>query len=183
MTGSKLKNTFQSFSRNLINNNNTISNQNSQQSNFYRTQQEDKKEIIKDFFSKYDKKSIKENLSMIKNRGNLDLYNYSVSPPDKRHFLDTKNDEIYDPPLSKEFLFNKKNNANKMGNLSKTRQKNPYIKLNKGNSVETSNKKVGTIDYKEKKMYFNSNNNNKKYITNKKMDFANKFSNTFKKFP
>ena len=191
LTNIKFKNNYQSLSRNLTNNNNTISNNqylnaNPQQTNFYRTQQEEKKEIIKDFFSKYDKKTIQENLSLIKNRGNLDLYNYSVSPPDKRHFLDTKYDEIYDPPLSKEFLLNKKNNANKAGNLSRSKLNNVNSKLKMGNSVETNNKKVGTMDYKEQKMYLNNNNiannNSKKFIKNKKMEFSNKFTNTFKNY-
>ena len=79
LTNIKLKNTYQNFSRNLNNNNNnqsSNSNLNSQQMNFYHTQQEEKKEIIKDFFSKYDKNAIHENLNLIKNRANLDLYNY-----------------------------------------------------------------------------------------------------------
>ena len=195
-SNSKLKSTYQSFSRNINNNTNTISsnqyssnaNTQIQQSNFYRTQQEEKKEIIKDFFSKYDKKAIPENLSLIKNRANLDLYNYSVSPPDNKHFLDTKQDEIYDPPLSKEFLFNKKNNPNdksysgsKLKNL--TKKFNANIKINLGNSVETSNKKVGTIN-NDKKMFLGSNNNNdnNKFIRNKKMEFTNKFTNTYRNY-
>ena len=184
---------YQSFSRNFnASNNNIISNNlysnlNPQQMNFYRTQQEEKKEIIKDFFSKYDKRAIPENLSLIKNRGNLDLYNYSVSPPDNRHFLDTKQDEIYNPPLSKEFLINKKNNSNsKIGSLSRGKHNTINYKLNLGNSIEMNNKKVGTSDYNDKKIYLNSNNNitnNNKFMKNKKLEFSNKFSiNNYKNY-
>jgi len=138
---------------------------------FYRTQQEEKKEIIKEFFSKYDKSLIPENLSLIKNRGNLDLYNYSVSPPDNNHFLDTKYDEIYDPPLTKEFLFNNKNSS-----IPKLNNKH---KLYLNNINETNNKKVGT----DKKIYLNNNTNyNNKFVRNKKVELSNKFTNTYKNY-
>lgn len=170
LSTSRFKNTFQSSSRNI--GNQISNNQYSQPPNFYRTQQEEKKEILKDFFSKYDKNTIQENLSLIKNRGSLDLYNYSVSPPDKNHFLDTKYDEIYDPPLSKELLFNKKNNQNEKSNSNTKLAKIPKMKFNfKLNNFELNNKKVGTM--------FNINNlGNNKFINNKKTEYANKFTNT-----
>ena len=170
LSTSRFKNTFQSSSRNI--GNQISNNQYSQPLNFYRTQQEEKKEILKDFFSKYDKNTIQENLSLIKNRGSLDLYNYSVSPPDKNHFLDTKYDEIYDPPLSKELLFNKKNNQNEKSNSNTKLAKIPKMKFNiKLNNFELNNKKVGTM--------FNINNlGNNKFINNKKTEYANKFTNT-----
>ena len=194
-TNSKLVNTYQSFSRNLNNNNTLSNNQNSinntQQSNFYRTQKEEKKEIIKDFFSKYDKNTIQENLSLIKNRGNLDLYNYSVSPPDNNHFLDTKQDEIYDPPLTKEFLFNKKNNPNnqsymntKIGSINAMKRNTLNIKINMGNNIGINNKRVGNNNSSEKKIFLNNNNspNNSKFVKNKKMEFSNKFTNTYRNY-
>ena len=188
----KSKNVYQSNSRNM--NNKTINNQfpniSQQQSQFYRTQQEEKKEIIKDFFTKYDKNSIPENLSLIKNRANLDLYNYSVSPPDKNHFLDTKYDEIYNPPLSKDLFFNKNNNSmngkfyptSKTGSVPKTKN-NFNLKINLGNTMEANSKKLGTFFSGEKKIYINNNNTitNSRFIKNKKMEYANKFTNTYYK--
>ena len=175
----RFKNTFQTTSRNYNNqiSNSQYSNLNSQTNNFYRTQQEEKKEIIKDFFSKYDKNSIQDNLNLIKNRGNLDLYNYSVSPPDKNHFLDTKNDEIYDPPISKELLFNKKNKQNGIFNsnikISKITKMKYDIKLTSGNGLETNNKKIGTLN--------NINNlGNNNFMNDKKTEYSNKFTNTYR---
>ena len=175
----RFKNTFQTTSRNYNNqiSNSQYSNLNSQTNNFYRTQQEEKKEIIKDFFSKYDKNSIQDNLNLIKNRGNLDLYNYSVSPPDKNHFLDTKNDEIYDPPISKELLFNKKNKQNGIFNsnikISKIPKMKYDIKLTSGNGLETNNKKIGTLH--------NINNlGNNNFMNDKKTEYSNKFTNTYR---
>ena len=171
----RFKNTYQSSSRNFNNqiSNGQYSNYNSQTDNFYRTQQEEKKEIIKDFFSKYDKNTIQDNLNLIKNRGNLDLYNYSVSPPDKNHFLDTKNDEIFDPPISKE-LFNKKNKQFSTNiKISKIPKIKYNIKLNSGNNLETNNKKLGT-------MYNISNLGNNNFINNKKTEYSNKFTNTYR---
>ena len=188
LTNIKLKNTYQNFSRNLNNNNNnqsSNSNLNSQQMNFYHTQQEEKKEIIKDFFSKYDKNAIHENLNLIKNRANLDLYNYSVSPPDNRHFLDTKKDEIYDPPLSKEFLLNKKNNQNsKLGNLSREKNYHHSNKLNLGKIIEPNSKKLTMNNSIERKSYFNNNNTNynNKFYANKKVETSSKFTNTYKNY-
>ena len=149
---------------------------NSPQNEFYPTQQEEKKEIIKEFFSKYDKNLIRENLSLIKNRGNLDLYNYSVSPPDNNHFLDTKYDEIFDPPLTKEFFFNDKN-KNKNSSIPKLHNKNKlYL-----STIETNNKKVGTMYSTDKKIYLNNNTNyNNKFARNKKVELSNKFTNTYK---
>ena len=175
----RFKNTFQSSSRNYNNqiSNGQYSNLNSQTNNFYQThQEEEKKEIIKDFFSKYDKNKIQENLNLIKNRGSLDLYNYSVSPPDKNHFLDTKYDEIYDPPISEELLFNKKHKKNEIFNsninIAKIPKMKYNIKLNSGNNLETNNKKAGTI-------YNISNLGNNNFMHNKKTDYSNKFNNTY----
>ena len=194
LTNIKLKNTYQNFFRNL-NNTNTIINDpssnsntniNPQQLNFYRTHQEEKKEIIKDFFSKYDKKTIHNNLNLIKNRANLDLYNYSVSPPDNRHFLDTKQDEIYDPPLSKEFLLNKKNNRNpKYANLSRDKRYNNANKFSMGNTIESNSKKITMNSSIEKKSYMNNINNtnyNNKFVPNKKIETSSKFTNTYKNY-
>ena len=172
----RFKNTFQSSSRNYNNqiSNNQNINLNSKPPNFYRTQQEEKKEIIRDFFSKYDKSTIQNNLSYIKNRGNLDLYNYSVSPPDKDHFLDTKYDEIYDPPISKELIFNKKNEKpNAKTKISRLSKMKYNIKLNSENNFEPNNKKTGT-------MYNISNLASNKFMNNKKAEYSNKFTNTFR---
>ena len=172
----RFKNTFQSSSRNYNNqiSNNQNMNLNSKPPNFYRTQQEEKKEIIRDFFSKYDKSTIQNNLSYIKNRGNLDLYNYSVSPPDKDHFLDTKYDEIYDPPISKELIFNKKNEKpNAKTKISRLSKMKYNIKLNSENNFEPNNKKTGT-------MYNISNLGTNKFMNNKKAEYSNKFTNTFR---
>ena len=172
----RFKNTFQSSSRNYNNqiSNNQNMNLNSKPPNFYRTQQEEKKEIIRDFFSKYDKSTIQNNLSYIKNRGNLDLYNYSVSPPDKEHFLDTKYDEIYDPPISKELIFNKKNEkSNAKTKISRLSKMKYNIKLNSENNFEPNNKKTGT-------MYNISNLGTNKFMNNKKAEYSNKFTNTFR---
>ena len=172
----RFKNTFQSSSRNYNNqiSNNQNMNLNSKPPNFYRTQQEEKKEIIRDFFSKYDKSTIQNNLSYIKNRGNLDLYNYSVSPPDKDHFLDTKYDEIYDPPISKELIFNKKNEkSNAKTKISRLSKMKYNIKLNSENNFEPNNKKTGT-------MYNISNLASNKFMNNKKAEYSNKFTNTFR---
>ena len=172
----RFKNTFQSSSRNYNNqiSNNQNMNLNSKPPNFYRTQQEEKKEIIRDFFSKYDKSTIQNNLSYIKNRGNLDLYNYSVSPPDKDHFLDTKYDEIYDPPISKELIFNKKNEKpNAKTKISRLSKMKYNIKLNSENNFEPNNKKTGTI-------YNISNLGTNKFMNNKKTEYSNKFTNTFR---
>ena len=172
----RFKNTFQSSSRNYNNqiSNNQNMNLNSKPPNFYRTQQEEKKEIIRDFFSKYDKSTIQNNLSYIKNRGNLDLYNYSVSPPDKDHFLDTKYDEIYDPPISKELIFNKKNEKpNAKTKISRLSKMKYNIKLNSENNFEPNNKKTGT-------MYNISNLGTNKFMNNKKTEYSNKFTNTFR---
>ena len=179
----KPKNIYQSNSRNpnnSINLNPSLS-INSPQRNYNRTQQEEKDEIIKDFFTKYDKNLIAENLSLIKNRGNLDLYNYSISPPDNNHFLNTRNDEIYNPPLSKELFFS----------TSKSKNNNLKVKNNLNNKFQTdityetnsvNNKKVGTINTSsERKMYLSNNDNfnNIKYIKNRKMDFHNKLMNYY----
>ena len=86
--------------------------------------------------------------------------------------MDTKYDEIYDPPLSKELLFNKKNNQNEKSNSNTKLAKIPKMKFNiKLNNFELNNKKVGTM--------FNINNlGNNKFINNKKTEYANKFTNT-----
>ena len=165
----RLKNNF--HSRNTVISPNQYLNP--PQNDFYHTQQEEKKEILKEFFSKYDKNLIQENLSLIKNRGNLDLYNYSVSPPDNNHFLDTKYDEIYDPPLTKEFFIN---NENKNSSIPKLNNKH---KLYLSNTIETNNKKIGT----EKKIYLNNTTNyNNKFIRSKKVELSNKFTNTYKNY-
>ena len=172
----RFKNTFQSTSRNYNNqiSNTQYSNLNSQTHDFYRTQQEEKKEIIKDFFSKYDRNKIQDNLNLIKNRGNLDLYNYSVSPPDKNHFLDIKNNEVYDPPISEELLFNKKNRQNDKFNTNIKISKMKYnIKLTSGNNFETNNKKIAT-------MYNINNLGNSNFMNNKKIEYQKKFTNTYR---
>ena len=172
----RFKNTFQSTSRNYNNqiSNTQYSNLNSQTHDFYRTQQEEKKEIIKDFFSKYDRNKIQDNLNLIKNRGNLDLYNYSVSPPDKNHFLDIKNNEVYDPPISEELLFNKKNRQNDKFNTNIKISKMKYnIKLTSGNNFETNNKKIAT-------MYNINNLGNSTFMNNKKLEYQKKFTNTYR---
>ena len=185
----KMKNSYHNYSRNLNNTNTIINNQlsnsnmNSPLLNFYRTQQEEKNKIIKDFFSKYDRNAIHENLNLIKNRANLDLYNYSVSPPDNRHFLDTKKDEIYNPPLSKEFLLKNKISKNsKIRDLTRDKYNTINNKLNKGNSIEPNYKKIGMNNSSERKNYLNSTSNDNKFIQNKKVEKANKFTNTYRNY-
>jgi hypothetical protein len=84
-------------------------------------------------------------------------------------------------------LINKKNNSNsKIGSLSRGKHNTINYKLNLGNSIEMNNKKVGTSDSNDKKIYLNSNNNitnNNKFMKNKKLEFSNKFSiNNYKNY-
>ena len=77
-----------------------------------------KDEIIKEFFNKYDKGVLTTNLDLIKNKGNLDLYNYSISLPDNRFLLNAKINEIIEPPIGTDILFNKNNKLNDNNNNS-----------------------------------------------------------------
>ena len=80
--------------------------------NFNKSQNNIKNEIIKrneivnELFSKYNKDKISTNLNLIKNKANLDLYNYSISPPNNKFLLNAKINEIIEPPL-KEIFFDK----------------------------------------------------------------------------
>ena len=99
--------------------------------------------------------------------------------------MDTKQDEIYDPPLSKEFLLNKKNNQNsKLGNLSREKNYHHSNKLNLGKIIEPNSKKLTMNNSIERKSYFNNNNTNynNKFYANKKVETSSKFTNTYKNY-
>ena len=72
--------------------------------NLSKTQTNYKDEIVNELFSRYNKGNITTNLSQIKHKGNLDLYTYSISPPDN-FLLNTKISDLYEPP-PQEFFFN-----------------------------------------------------------------------------
>ena len=77
--------------------------------NFNKSQSNYKDKLVKEIFSKYNKDKITTNLNLLKNNVNLDLYNYSISPPDNRFILNAKINEIIEPP-AKELFYDKKNN-------------------------------------------------------------------------
>ena len=78
--------------------------------NLNKTQTNYRDEIVNKLFSKYHKDNITTNLSSIKEKGNLDLYNFSISPPDK--YIGNANiriSHLYEPP-PQDLYFNKNNN-------------------------------------------------------------------------
>ena len=77
--------------------------------NYNKSQSNYREEIVKELFTKYDKGNMTINLNQIKNKGNLDLYNYSISPPDNKYIGKAKINELFEPPLNKDIFFNKKN--------------------------------------------------------------------------
>ena len=89
--------------------------------NINNSQENYRKEIEKEFFTKYNKGNMSINLNLIKNKANLDLYNYSTSPPDNRFLLNAKINEIIEPP-PKEFFFDKNNINEKNIKLDNTKR-------------------------------------------------------------
>ena len=78
--------------------------------NLNTTQTNYRDEIVNELFSKYNKDNITTNLSLIKEKGNLDLYNYSISPPDKYiGNAKIRISHLYEPP-PQDLYFNKNNN-------------------------------------------------------------------------
>ena len=88
---------------------------------FNKSQNSYRDEIVKELFSKYNKESITTNLNLVKNKANLDLYNYSIAPPDKKFILNAKINEIIEPP-AKELFFDKKNLFDKDNRHSNTKR-------------------------------------------------------------
>ena len=80
-----------------------------------------KDEIVKQLYSKYKKENLATNLNLIKNKADLDLYNYSISPPNSKYLLNAKISEIIEPP-AKEIFFDKNNIYEKNPIISKTRR-------------------------------------------------------------
>ena len=72
--------------------------------------------------------------------------------------------------------------TSKTGSVPKTKN-NFNLKINLGNTMEANSKKLGTFFSGEKKIYINNNNTitNSRFIKNKKMEYANKFTNTYYK--
>ena len=132
-------------------------NNNKSQSNY-------REEIVKEFFTKYDKGNMTINLNQIKNKGNLDLYNYSISPPDNKFLGKAKINELYEPPLNKDIFFNK-NNIIETNNL-----KHYYTKRNL--SVKPSlNMQLYYGNYNMKKK---EKNNKSNYLSNSNINGKNK---------
>ena len=143
--------------------------------NFNKSQSNYKNEIVKELFTKYNKGNISTNLNLIKNKPNLDLYNYSISPPDNRFLLSVKINEIIEPPF-KEIFTDKSNIFDKNSkeyytkrNLSLRPSLN--MQLFYGNYNETrknKNKKIKSLSSSEQKI--NINNKIQKNIESKKLN-------------
>ena len=144
--------------------------------NYNKSQGSYKDEIINDLFSKYDKSTIPINLNLIKNKANLDLYNYSISPPNNRFLLNTKINEIIEPPekelfFEKEKVFEKKS---KLFDSKRTLKPSLNMQLFYGNfnekRKEKNNNKINSFSNSEQKININiknhNNYNNKKINTN-----------------
>ena len=132
--------------------------------NYNKSQSNYREEIVKEFFTKYDKGNMTINLNQIKNKGNLDLYNYSISPPDNKFLGKAKINELYEPPLNKDIFFNK-NNIIETNNL-----KHYYTKRNL--SVKPSlNMQLYYGNYNMKKK---EKNNKSNYLSNSNINGKNK---------
>ena len=127
-----------------------------------------KDEIVKELFSKYNKESISANLSLIKNKANIDLYNYSMSPPDNRFLLNAKVNEIIEPPV-KEFIFDRNINYDKNQRQCNTKRNitlrpSLNMQLFYGNfnekRKERITKKIKNVSNSEQKFHINLKNNN-----------------------
>jgi hypothetical protein len=132
--------------------------------NYNKSQSNYREEIVKEFFTKYDKGNMTINLNQIKNKGNLDLYNYSISPPDNKFLGKAKINELYEPPFNKDIFFNK-NNIIETNNL-----KHYYTKRNL--SVKPSlNMQLYYGNYNMKKK---EKNNKSNYLSNSNINGKNK---------
>ena len=138
--------------------------------NYNKSQSNYREEIVKELFTKYDKGNMTINLNQIKNKGNLDLYNYSISPPDNKYIGKAKINELYEPPFNKDIFFNK-NKIMETNNL-----KHYYTKRNL--SVKPSlNMQLYYGNFNMKKKEKNSKVN---YLSNSNINGKNKH-NTFGK--
>ena len=145
--------------------------------NYNKSQGSYKDEIINDLFSKYDKSTIPINLNLIKNKANLDLYNYSISPPSNRFLLNAKINEIIEPP-EKELFFEKEKIPEKKSKLfdSKRNILKPSLNMQLfyGNfnekRKEKNNNKINSFSNSEQKININIKNNiNNNNYNNKKI--------------
>ena len=108
----------------LFENNNNLTKRNN--TNLNQTQTPYKDEIVNELFSKYNKNNLTTNLSVIKQSRNLDLYNFSISPPDQL-MGNIKISYIFEPPPQRLYFDKNKNNNN--NNSDKT-SKQYYGKRN-----------------------------------------------------
>ena len=132
--------------------------------NYNKSQSNYREEIVKEFFTKYDKGNMTINLNQIKNKGNLDLYNYSISPPDNKFLGKAKINELYEPPFNKDIFFNN-NNIIETNNLN-----HYYTKRNL--SVKPSlNMQLYYGNYNMKKK---EKNNKSNYLSNSNINGKNK---------
>lgn len=120
-------------------------------SNFNKSQNNHEDKLVKELFSKYNKNKITANLNLIKNNVNLDLYNYSISPPDNRFILNAKINEIIEPP-AKELLYDKKNIFEKNNRNCDTRRNislRPSLNMQifYGNYNDKKKEKIKKINY------------------------------------
>ena len=132
--------------------------------NYNKSQSNYREEIVKELFTKYDKGNMTINLNQIKNKGNLDLYNYSISPPDNKFIGKAKINELYEPPLNKNIFFNK-NNIMETNNL-----KHYYTKRNL--SIKPSLNMQ--LYYKNFNMKKKEKNNKANYLSNSNINGKNK---------
>ena len=131
---------------------------------YNKSQSNYREEIVKELFTKYDKGNMTINLNQIKNKGNLDLYNYSISPPDNKFIGKAKINELYEPPLNKNIFFNK-NNIMETNNL-----KHYYTKRNL--SIKPSLNMQ--LYYKNFNMKKKEKNNKANYLSNSNINGKNK---------
>ena len=132
--------------------------------NYNKSQSNYREEIVKEFFTKYDKGNMTINLNQIKNKGNLDLYNYSISPPDNKFIGRAKINEIIESPFNKDIFFHK-NNIIETNNL-----KHYYTKRNL--SVKPSlNMQLYYGNYNMKKKEKRNKDN---YLSNSNINGKNK---------
>ena len=131
---------------------------------YNKSQSNYREEIVKELFTKYDKGNMTINLNQIKNKGNLDLYNYSISPPDNKFIGKAKINELYEPPFNKDIFFNK-NNIMETNNL-----KHYYTKRNL--SIKPSLNMQ--LYYKNFNMKKKEKNNKANYLSNSNINGKNK---------
>ena len=158
----KIKNLNQNME--LDNNDSKINSKMNSKINYNKSQSNYREEIVKEFFTKYDKGNMTINLNQIKNKGNLDLYNYSISPPDNKFLGKAKINELYEPPFNKHIFFNN-NNIIETNNLN-----HYYTKRNL--SVKPSlNMQLYYGNYNMKKK---EKNNKSNYLSNSNINGKNK---------